>query len=243
MSSTSKMFCFPRSMFLCALVAAATIQWGCDEQNTGIDTYDAALEDVFFDARDAQLGPTDSELHESDTGPDAEVDATIKPDEDASSLDFIYIENIEITEGRSDSVHITFPDDVQSVLLFATGEEDVLYVLEHIESPTGERLIAENPDGVEITESHRRLTPFPGPFVSPNRSGAAGLGFASVRLLTTKRYSFPENGSSESGRLRKPAGQLGDRSFGHSPVTIDQRKHLESPSLLYRAAVGLENQR
>ena len=76
MSSTSRMFCFPRSMFLCALVAAATIQWGCDEQNTGIDTYDAALEDVFFDARDAQLGPTDSELHESDTGPDAEVDAT-----------------------------------------------------------------------------------------------------------------------------------------------------------------------
>ena len=75
---------------------------------------------------------------------------------------------------------ITFPDDVQSVLLFATGEEDVLYVIEHLESPTGERLIAENPDGVEITESHRRLTPFPGPFVSPNRSGAAGLGFASV---------------------------------------------------------------
>lgn len=165
---------------LCTLVVGTPLYWGCAEQNTVLNASDGGVQDALLDVQDVRTAPSDSEFGTSDPGSDAEVDGTTAPIEDASTLQFISIDNVDITDGRSERIPVILPDDVESILLYATGQEDVLYAIEHLESPSGELLIAERPPGVEITDSLRRLTPFPGPFASPNRSGSAGLGFASI---------------------------------------------------------------
>ena len=66
------------------------------------------------------------------------------------------------------------PKNVLSVTIVAEGQDIHFYTIEHFEGPNGEILVAENPPGVDITPNDRRVSPFPGPFKSPNRSASAG---------------------------------------------------------------------
>ena len=60
-----------------------------------------------------------------------------------------------------------------------------MYTIEHLEGPNGETFVTEDPVGVEITDVHRQLTPFPGPFLSPNRSASAGTGVGTLLAPNT----------------------------------------------------------
>ena len=111
-------------------------------------------------------------------------------------------------------------NDVESLLLLATGQQDTLYVIEHLESPDGERLVAERPAGVKITEAHR-LT-FPGALLAPIDRDPPDSGSRLCWRQTIRRYtSRADSGWVEWGALaegqRRPLPLTLRRSSGQPP--------------------------
>lgn len=113
-----------------------------------------------------------------------EWDAETPPDEGVApaegQLDVIEFDDVEVEAGYSQMLTLDLPDDVQSITIVGVGDPSIFYSVVHLEGPEGQILVAENPPGVTITAFDRQLSPFPGPFKSPNRSATAATGLATL---------------------------------------------------------------
>ena len=92
----------------------------------------------------------------------------------------IEIGPIDLPEGRSEVIEFELPDDIDSIVVIAQGDPTVMYGIEHLEGPGGQVLVAEEPEGVQLTAWDRQISPFPGPFYSPNRSASASTEVATL---------------------------------------------------------------
>ncbi|MEE2786570.1 MAG: hypothetical protein VX589_04460 [Myxococcota bacterium] len=158
------------------------------------------------------LTPQGGGVPDADTSPsDDELSDDTADGEDA--IQRVRWDDVNVTLGYTEKIALELPDDVQSVTLVATGETRFLITVEHFEGPQGEILVAENPPGVRINNRDRQVTPFPGPFLSPNRSASAGTGIGT--LLAPNNPGVNVYG----GTWQFSIGVLG--LFGRSDANID----------------------
>ncbi len=122
-----------------------------------------------------------------------------------SEEDQVVYGRVDIVDGRSDLLDLVVPTDTLSLTLVAAGDESVMYTVEHLEDANGRVIVSERPEGVEITDDHRRLTPFPGPFLSPNRSASASTAVGTLLAPNNPDIRVPP------GTWRFGLGALGEQ--------------------------------
>ena len=85
--------------------------------------------------------------------------------------EMVEIEDVVIDVSSKSGFHtIELPDDILSLTLVGIGMENHVYIVEHLEGPDGQILIAEEPPGVTITSAQRQAAgAWAGQFFSPNR--------------------------------------------------------------------------
>ncbi|MGC6415630.1 MAG: hypothetical protein ACON3Z_00790 [Bradymonadia bacterium] len=96
------------------------------------------------------------------------------PDEGAEQTgdDMLEWVDVPVNYGESEMLEFNLPDDVYGVHVTAIGEPGFIFAVSHLEGPSQQVLVAEEPMGVTIGPQQRQLSPFPGPFFSPNRSAS-----------------------------------------------------------------------
>ncbi|MBV72098.1 MAG: hypothetical protein CMH52_12290 [Myxococcales bacterium] len=115
----------------------------------------------------------------------------VPPDAGPSDLgDSVHFDDIEITAGRSEFIRVNIPPNTLSLHIDAVGDPSVVYAISHLESEDGDVLVSEMPDGVTITNQDRQLSPFPGPFKSPNRSASPNTGVATLLAPNNLNVNF-----------------------------------------------------
>ena len=71
--------------------------------------------------------------------------------------------------GVSDDLDFRVPADAVGLSIFALGEPDSVYVVEHLEDPTGDAIVTDDPPG-GLRPEDQFISPWPGQFRSPNRA-------------------------------------------------------------------------
>lgn len=134
--------------------------------------------------------PTDEPDAEGPSGEDEDAGAPVTPDQGvpatqcegaiANPVEHRDLGTLTLTQGYSEPFTLELPDDVLSLTLVAEDIQDKLLIaVNQLEGPNGEILISENPPG-GIPSAAQMMTPFPGPFSSPNRYAVAATGIGAM---------------------------------------------------------------
>jgi len=159
---------------------------------------------------DAEAGDMGLPEWDADTPPDM---APPQPPPGSDGLELVEYDDIEVTAGYTEMLTLELPDDVQSITIVGIGDPTIFYSVVHLEGPEGQILVAENPPGVQITPFDRQLSPFPGPFKSPNRSATAATGLATLLAPNNPQVELAP------GEWRFQIAGLGQ--FGPTTTAID----------------------
>jgi hypothetical protein len=76
---------------------------------------------------------------------------------------------VELNRGVSGDIRFEVPDDAVGLAIYGVGNPAGMFVVEHLEDPTGEAIVTDNPPG-GIGFQDQFLSPWPGQFRSPNRA-------------------------------------------------------------------------
>ncbi|MEE2757888.1 MAG: hypothetical protein VYA30_14625, partial [Myxococcota bacterium] len=90
----------------------------------------------------------------------------------------------------SELIMLDVPENTVGLHIDAVGDPTFLYAISHMESQDGDVLVSESPAGVTITNQDRQLSPFPGPFKSPNRSASPNTGVATLLAPNNLNVNF-----------------------------------------------------
>ena len=109
----------------------------------------------------------------------------------------LYPDNVEVIEqsgvmisnGLSEVLELELPDDVLSVTMIALADEAHMVSVVELIDPFGEPLVSQAPPGVTLSQFDQFLSPFPGPFKSPNRVAVAAVGVGTLLAPNTPNVS------------------------------------------------------
>jgi len=110
------------------------------------------------------------------------------------SVEVIELNGVMITNGKSEPLELELPEDVVSLTMIALADESHMITVEELIDPFGEPLVSAAPPGVTFTQFDQFLSPFPGPFRSPNRVAVASVGLGA--LLAPNNPSVSVSGGS-----------------------------------------------
>lgn len=130
-----------------------------------------------------------------------------------AGVDMIELTGVMINNGQSEELEIDLPEDVLSVTMIALADETHMVSIVDFIDPFGEVLVSENPPGVTLTQFDQFLSPFPGPFKSPNRVAVASTGVGT--LLAPNNPNVALRGGNWGYRLKAINATTG------SPATIN----------------------
>ncbi len=135
-------------------------------------------------------------------------------------------EAVVLNAGITDDLRFTVPEDAVGLSIFAVGETTGMYVVEHLEDPTGEAIVTENPPG-GISQSDRFLSPWPGQFRSPNRATATE---AMATLLVPNNPEITLMPGEWTLRIAGANSSSGRPMNGALPLTIRVKRAAKAPA-------------
>lgn len=128
-------------------------------------------------AFDPDTGPAPEPWPEPEPEPEPEPDPEPGPEPDPEPdpprdpVEILLVPQVPIdASGRSAPITFDIPPGTHTVTLFAEGREGALYVFDHIADGDGTVWVDPAPANRVIGEADRALLPFPGPYLSPNRT-------------------------------------------------------------------------
>lgn len=133
---------------------------------------------------------------------------------------------IVLNAGITDDIRFTVPEDAVGLSIFAIGETTGMYVVEHLEDPTGEAIVTDNPPG-GISQSDQFLSPWPGQFKSPNRATATE---AMATLLVPNNPDITLMPGEWTMRIAGANSRSGRPMNGALPLTIRVKRAAKAPT-------------
>ena len=138
------------------------------------------------------------------------------PDEGIESTDDEIFEwvDVPVNYGESEMLEVNLPNDVYGIHVTAIGEPGFVFAVSHFEGPSQQILVAEEPMGVVIGPQQRQLSPFPGPFFSPNRSASPTTEIATLLAPNNPNVSL------EAGLWKLQVQALGAAGLAFTQIQL-----------------------
>jgi hypothetical protein len=132
---------------------------------------------------------------------------------------------VEMNRGISGNLRFEVPDDAVGLAIYGVGNPAGMFVVEHLEDPTGEAIVTDNPPG-GIGPQDQFLSPWPGQFRSPNRASPSE---AMATLLVPNNPELALRPGEWTLRIAGANARTGQPSTGDVDVTIRVKRAPRPP--------------